>query len=142
MAEYTREEVLDQARVLADMLAKTEEIERFTEVETKINESETVQFHVSKIKALQKQAVNLQAYDKKEQLTKVDEQIDKLQDDLDGLPIVQEFKETQVTVNNILQLVSGTIARAVTNHVIEATDGDVMTGETGSEKKNAPSCQG
>ena len=46
------------------MLANTEEIERFKQVEAKINENEKVQRLITKIKTLQKQAVNLQAYDK------------------------------------------------------------------------------
>lgn len=135
MAEFTREEVLDKAKELAEMLSKTEEIERFAEVETKINENTTVQGHVTKIKALQKQAVNLQAYDKKETLARVEQEINRLEDELDAIPIVAEFQEIQKVVNDVLQLVSGTIARSVTNHVIEKTDGDLMTGKTGSEAK-------
>src|SRR5699024_2397886 len=37
MAEYTRKEVLDEARHLASMLSNIEEINRFKEVEAKIN---------------------------------------------------------------------------------------------------------
>ena len=43
MAEYTRKQVLDEAKKLADMLANTEEIERFKQVEAKINENKKVQ---------------------------------------------------------------------------------------------------
>lgn len=118
------------------MLANTEEIERFKQVEAKINENKKVQQLINKIKALQKQAVNLQAYEKTEALKKVEAEIDRLQDELDAIPIVQEFKEIQVLVNDVLQLVSGTIAREVTNHVIESTGGNVLTGETGSKIKN------
>jgi cell fate (sporulation/competence/biofilm development) regulator YmcA (YheA/YmcA/DUF963 family) len=133
MSEYTRKEVLDEARKLADMLANTEEIDRFKQVEAKINSNEKVQKLISSIKVLQKQAVNLQAYEKTEALKKVEEQIDRLQAEIDDIPVVQEFKETQIIVNDILQLVTGTIAREVTNNVIEATGGDVLQGKTGTE---------
>ncbi|HLQ73810.1 MAG TPA: YlbF family regulator [Bacillota bacterium] len=133
MAQYTRQEVLDEARNLADMLSQTEEIERFKQLEAKINANEKLQKNIKKIKTLQKQAVNLQAYDKKEALKIVEEQIDSTQEEIDSLPIVQEFKEVQIVVNEVLQLVSGTIAREVTNHVIEATGGDVLQGKTGKE---------
>lgn len=140
MAQYTRKEVINEAKELASMLAKTEEIERFKEVEAKINENEKIQRLISRIKRLQKQAVNLQAYEKTEALNKVESEIDTVQEELDSIPIVQEFKEIQVVVNDVLQLVSGTIAREVTNHVIRDTNGDLLSGETGSKLKNKSSC--
>lgn len=140
MKVYTREEVLNEAKHLATMLAKTEEIERFKQVEAKINENEKVQRLISRIKALQKQAVNLQAYEKTEALNKVEAEIDLIQEELDNIPIVAEFKEIQGVVNDVLQLVSGTIAREVTNHVIKDTGGDMLSGETGSKAKNKSSC--
>jgi len=141
MKQYTRQEVLTEAKQLAEMLANTEEIERFKVVEAKINANQKVQRLISRIKRLQKQAVNLQAYEKTEALNKVEKEIDDLQDELDNIPIVQEFKEIQGVVNDVLQLVSGTIAREVTNHVIKDTDGDLLKGETGSKIKNGSSCQ-
>ena len=140
MKQYTRQEVLEEAKQLAAMLANTEEIERFKQVEAKINENEKVQRLISRIKTLQKQAVNLQAYEKTEALKKVETEIDNVQEELDSIPIVQEFKEIQVVVNDVLQLVSGTIAREVTNHVIRDTEGDLLSGETGSKVKNKTSC--
>lgn len=136
MAEYTRNEVLSEAKNLAKMLASTEEIDRFKQVEAKINDNSKVQLLTKKIKALQKQAVNLQAYEKKEALQKVESEIDRLQEEIDAIPVVQEFKEVQTVVNDVLQLVTGTIAREVTNEVIESTDGDLLAGETGSKVRN------
>lgn len=137
MAEYTRKEVLDEARKLAGMLSNTEEIDRFKQVEAKINENKKVQQLIQKIKTLQKQAVNFQAYEKSEALKNVEAEIDRLQAEIDAIPVVQEFKETQVVVNDVLQLVSGTIAREVTNNVIESTGGDILAGETGSKAKKS-----
>jgi len=135
MAVYSRQEVLEEAKNLAAMLAKTEEIERFKVLEAKINQNEKVQRLIAQIKRLQKQAVNLQAYDKKEAVKKIDEKIDRIQDELDEIPIVQEFKEIQLVVNDVLQLVSSTIAREVTNHVIKDTGGDVLAGKSGTKIK-------
>src|SRR5690625_2479173 len=141
MKQYTRQEVLTEAKQLAEMLANTKEIERFKVVEAKINSNKKVQRLISRIKRLQKQAVNLQAYEKTEALKKVESEIDQVQDELDAIPIVQEFKEIQGVVNDVLQLVSGTIAREVTNYVIKDTDGDLLTGETGTKIKNESSYQ-
>lgn len=135
MPKYSRKEVLDEAKNLAAMLAQTEEIERFKELEVQINKNEKVQRLISRIKALQKQAVNLQAYEKTEALNKIETKIDEVQDELDTIPIVEEFKEVQTVVNDVLQLVSGTIAREVTNHVIRDTGGDLLKGKTGTKLK-------
>lgn len=142
MTLYTREQVLDEAKHLAEMLAKTDEIERFKQVEAKINENDKIQRLVTKIKTLQKQVVNLQAYEKKKALKIVEEELAKAEKELDDIPIVQEFKESQIIVNDMLQLVSGTIAREVTNKVIESTGGNVLTGKTGSGEKNQSACDG
>ncbi|WP_217585538.1 RicAFT regulatory complex protein RicA family protein [Lentibacillus saliphilus] len=140
MAQYTRKEVLDEAKYLANMMANMEEIDRFKQVEAKINANQKVQQNIKRIKALQKQAVNFQAYEKTEALAKVEAEIDRLQAELDEIPVVQEFKDIQLLVNDVLQLVTGTIAREVTNHVIESTGGDPLSGETGSKIANSTSC--
>ncbi|MEC5422616.1 YlbF family regulator [Virgibacillus sp. C22-A2] len=140
MAEYTRTQVLEEAKKLAEMLANTEEIDRFKQVEAKINENKKVQQLITKIKALQKQAVNFQAYEKQEALKRIEQEIDRLQAEIDDIPVVQEFKETQIVVNDVLQLVSGTIAREVTNNVIKSTGGDLLAGETGSKSQSKSGC--
>lgn len=140
MTLYTRAQVIEEAKKLAEMLANTEEIERFKELEAKVNQNEKIQRLVKKITTLQKQAVNLQSYDKKAALEKVEEAIDASQEELDNIPVVQEFQEIQMTVNDVLQLVSGTIAREVTNHVIKDTGGNIMTGETGTKVANKQPC--
>lgn len=136
MTLYTRKEVMDEAKKLAEMLANTEEIERFKELEAKVNQNDKIQRLVKKITTLQKQAVNLQAYDKKAALEKVEEAITEAQNELDSIPVVQDFQEIQIVVNDVLQLVSSTIAREVTNHVIKDTGGNLLSGETGTKVAN------
>jgi cell fate (sporulation/competence/biofilm development) regulator YmcA (YheA/YmcA/DUF963 family) len=140
MAEFTRTQVLEEARKLAEMLANTEEIDRFKQVEAKLNENQKVTKLIQKIKTLQKQAVNFQAYEKREALKRIEDEIDRLQAEIDAIPVVQEFKETQIVVNDVLQLVSGTIAREVTNKVIESTGGDPLSGKTAAADKNSVGC--
>ena len=59
--------------------------------------------------------------------------IDALEKQLDELPIVQEFKQSQVDVNDLLQMVSSQVSNKVTDLIIESTEGDVLRGETGSQ---------
>src|SRR5699024_6378445 len=136
MTQYTREQVMNETRLLAKMLANTAETDRFKQGEAKNKSIENDQKLISKIKLLQRQVVNLQAYDKAEALKKVEAGIDQLQEELDSIPVVEECKEIQGVVNDVLQMVSGTIAREVTNHVIRDTEGDLLAGETGSKVAN------
>jgi len=132
MAKYTRKEVISRAEELAHMMAETPEIDRFKQVEAKLNENKKVQELINRIKSLQKNAVNFQYYEKTEALKKVEKEIDRLQEELDAIPVVQEFKSTQTDVNDFLQMVSNSIANEVTNEIIRETGGDVLKGTTGS----------
>ena len=62
---------------------------------------------------------------------KVEAEIDALQDKLDSIPVVQQFKSSQ-TLNDLLQLVASTISNNVTDEILISTGGDVLKGETGA----------
>ncbi|WP_163536864.1 YlbF family regulator [Gracilibacillus sp. YIM 98692] len=136
MGKYTKADVIEEAHKLAEKMANVEEIDRFKQLEAKLNDNNKIQSSIKKIKALQKQAVNFQAYGKHEALKKVEAEIDRLQAEIDEIPVVQEFKESQVVINDLLQLVTNTLAREITNEVIRSTGGDILAGETGSSKNN------
>jgi cell fate (sporulation/competence/biofilm development) regulator YmcA (YheA/YmcA/DUF963 family) len=92
---------------------------------------------INKIKSLQKQAVNFQHYGKHEALKKVEAEIDAIYEELSQIPIVEEFKQSQIEVNDLLQLVASTISKTVTDEIITSTGGDLLRGETGSQMKNS-----
>ena len=75
MGKYKKTEIIDKARELAKMISETEEVEYFKKAEAKINENQKVAQKIKQIKALQKQAVNLQNYGKVNMLQKVEEKI-------------------------------------------------------------------
>jgi len=127
---YKKTEIMDKARELAKMMAQTAEVEFFKRAEAQINENLKVQETIAQIKRLQKEAVNLQHYNKVEALKEVEAKIDSLQDEIDELPIVQQFKESQIEVNQLLQLVSNTISGTITDEIIESMGGDKLKGTT------------
>ena len=118
------------------MIAETEEVDFFKRAEAAIHESENVRTKISSIKGLQKQAVNLQHYGKTEALKKTEEKISTLEQELDEIPIVNEFKQSQADVNDLLQLVAATISNSVTDEILKSTGGNLLSGETGSEIQN------
>jgi cell fate (sporulation/competence/biofilm development) regulator YmcA (YheA/YmcA/DUF963 family) len=140
MTKYTKTSIIEKANEIAKMIASTEEVEIFKQAETKINENEKIQLLIAEIKAYQKQAVNLQHYEKTEAAKKMEAKIDKLNAQLDEFPIVQQFKRSQQEVNDLLQMVAHTISNEVTDEIIRSTGGDLLKGTTGSQEENDKGC--
>lgn len=126
--------ILDKARELADLIANSNEVDFFKRAEQQIKQSEKVQNLIDKIKQKQKEAVSLEHLRQQELLQKVEQEIDALHDELDSIPIVKEFKQSQVEVNDLLQMVTHVITNTVTDKIILSTGGDPLSGETGGPR--------
>ncbi|HET7657611.1 MAG TPA: YlbF family regulator [Bacillales bacterium] len=124
MARYEKVEIIAKAKELARMISETEEVDFFKRAEKQINENGKVSQLIEDIKKTQKEAVNLQHFGKHEALKEVEEKINRMTDEVDNIPIVQEFKQSQTEVNNLLQLVTTTISNTVTEEIIKTTDAD------------------
>lgn len=134
---YTKEEIVAKAKEIAHMIANTEEVEFFKKAEAQINENQFVREKIASLKTLQKQAVNFQHLGKEKALNMIEGKIDGIEQEIDEIPVVQQFKQSQMDVNDLLQLVSNAIANEVTNEIIESTGGDLLRGETGSKVENS-----
>ncbi|QOY34551.1 RicAFT regulatory complex protein RicA family protein [Anaerobacillus isosaccharinicus] len=132
---YTKDEIVLKAQEIAKMISETEEVEFFKQAEVQVNENLKIQQLISKIKRTQKEAVNLEHYGKSEAQKQADIKIEALQDELDEIPLVKEFKQSQMDVNNLLQLVATTITNTVTDEIIKSTGGDVLRGTTTPKNK-------
>jgi cell fate (sporulation/competence/biofilm development) regulator YmcA (YheA/YmcA/DUF963 family) len=142
VAKYTKDDIVARAVDLARMIAETEEVDFFKRAEAQLNENQKVHTLIADIKGLQKQAVNLQHYGKPEALKKVEAKINSVEQELDEIPVVRDFKQSQVEVNELLQIIASAISNTVTDEIIISTGGDVLMGETGSKMKNGGSCEG
>ena len=140
MAKFTKDDIVARAMELAGMISETEEVDFFKRAEAQIHSNQKVSSLISDIKGLQKQAVNLQHYGKPEALKKVEDKITSIEQELDDIPVVQEFKQSQLEVNELLQLIASTISNTVTDQLIESTGGDVLRGETGAALQNDVGC--
>jgi cell fate (sporulation/competence/biofilm development) regulator YmcA (YheA/YmcA/DUF963 family) len=134
---YTKDEIVEKSKEIAHMIANTEEVEFFKKAEEQINENQFVREKIASLKTLQKQAVNFQHLGKEKALKMIEGKIETIEQEIDELPVVQQFKQSQTDVNTLLQLVSNAIANNVTTEIIESTDGDLLKGETGSKVRNA-----
>ena len=134
---YTKDEIVEKAKEIAHMIANTEEVEFFKKAEEQINENQKVREKIASLKTLQKQAVNFQHLGKEKALKMIEGKIAAIEEEIDQVPVVQQFKQSQMEVNQLLQLVSNAIANNVTNEIIESTGGDLLRGETGSKVRNS-----
>jgi cell fate (sporulation/competence/biofilm development) regulator YmcA (YheA/YmcA/DUF963 family) len=143
VAKYTKDDIVARAMDIARMIAETEEVDFFKRAEAQLNENKKVHTLIADIKGLQKQAVNLQHYGKPEALKKVEDKIASIEQELDEIPVVQDFKQSQIEVNELLQIIASTISNTVTDEIIISTGGDVLLGETGSSMQNGGgACEG
>lgn len=134
---YTKDDIIAKATELANMISATEEVEFFKQAESKIHENQKIREKMASLKSLQKQAVNFQHFGKQEALKMVEAKIEKIEQELDEMPIVQQFKQSQTDVNEILQMVATAVSNKVTDNIIQETGGDMLRGETGSNVQNS-----
>ncbi|EGL81897.1 hypothetical protein CathTA2_2553 [Caldalkalibacillus thermarum TA2.A1] len=127
----TRKEIIEQAEKLAVLIAQSAEVDFFKRAEQQIKKNEKVQRLIAEIKRLQKHAVHYEHYKKSKALEETEAKLEQLHQELDQIPIVQEFKQSQRDVNDLLQMVTNIISNTVTDKIIESTGGNVLTGETG-----------
>jgi len=139
---YTQKEILDKARELASMISRTNEVDFFKRAELQIKNNERVQELIDKLKQKQKQMVMFESINKPELVQKVEGEYNQLHEELDAIPVVTEFKQSQVDVNDLLQMVTNVITNTVSERIIVDTGGNPLTGETGGgpEKKNHGGC--
>ncbi|MGF9915346.1 YlbF family regulator [Paenibacillus ehimensis] len=118
-----REDILDKARELARLLATSNEVQFFQQAEKQIAGNDHIQTLISAIKKKQKEIVAFESFENKKMVEKIEKEIDELQDQLDAIPIVSQFKQSQEDINYLLQLVMG---------VIRDTISDTITVEQGT----------
>lgn len=126
--------IVDKAKELAEMIANSSEVEFYKKAEKQIKANDKVQEMISAIKRKQKEAVALEHLGRTELIKKVEAEIDQLQEELDEIPLVAEFKQTQLEINDLLQMVTNVIANTVSQNIIVSTGGDPLSGETGYPK--------
>ncbi|MDF2927049.1 MAG: hypothetical protein K0R57_5963 [Paenibacillaceae bacterium] len=123
----SREEILEKARELARFIADSSEVDIYRRAESQIAVNTHVQSLISTIKKKQKEAVAFEhSYRNPQMSKKIDEEISLLQEELDSIPIVAEFQETQSELNDMLQLVMNAVRDTVSEQ-IQVEEGKIET---------------
>lgn len=124
-------EIMEKARQLADLIVQSEEVDFYRRAEQQIKRSQKVQSLIAQIKRKQKELVHARHLKKEQLAAQLEQELERLQDELDEIPIVAEFKESQLEINDLLQMVTNVIANTISEKIILSTGGNPLTGETG-----------
>ncbi|MEK5058806.1 RicAFT regulatory complex protein RicA family protein [Paenibacillus shunpengii] len=112
-----RDDIMVKAKELADLIGTSEEVQHFKQAELKIREHERVQGLIQKMKKKQKEIVAFESFQNKEMVEKIEREIEELQDEIDNIPLVTEFQQSQSDINYLLQLVISVIHDTVSEKV-------------------------
>ncbi|MFX3634258.1 MAG: RicAFT regulatory complex protein RicA family protein [Candidatus Pristimantibacillus sp.] len=113
-----REDITEKAKELASLIYTSEEVQHYRRAEQQINGNTRVQDLIAKIKKKQKELVAFETTFKNEQMVKkIEGEMEILQDELDGIPIVSEFQQSQTDINYLLQLVVSIVRDTVSDKI-------------------------
>ena len=120
--------VLAQAVRLGRRLTETEEVRRFREAERQIQGSGRVQGLIEEIKRKQKELVHAKHYQKTNYIRRLEEELDRLQRELEDLPIVREYQQSQVEMNDLLQMIQRVVVDTVSRKIDVEKGGNFVGG--------------
>lgn len=123
-----REDILAKAKELANLLTTSNEVQFYQKAEKQIATNPDIQTLISAIKKKQKEIVAFETFQNKKMVDKIEGEIEALQDQLDGIPIVNEFKQTQEDINYLLQLVMSVVRDTISDKInVEAGAAEAPT---------------
>lgn len=117
-----REDIMAKAKEIADMIYTSEEVSHYRRAEAQIKGNERVQSLIAQMKKRQKELVAFQSFQNQKMVDKIEGELAALQDELDGIPIVDEFQQSQSDINYLLQLVMSVIRDTVAKKLDVETD--------------------
>lgn len=126
-----REDIMAKAEELANLISTSEEVKMFQQAEEKIRNHERVQELIKTIKKKQKEIVAFETFQNKEMVAKIEREIEELQDEIDSIPLVVEFQQSQSDINYLLQLVVSVIHDTVSQKVNVETGKDTPPSSCG-----------
>jgi Predicted membrane protein len=128
-----KDAIMAKAKELADVIYHSEEVQQYRRAEAQINANERVQSLIQLIKKKQKEVVAFETtFKNPEMVRKIEEEMEALQDELDAIPIVAQFQQSQSDINYLLQLVV-TIIRDTVSEKINVENASAPEPETCSD---------
>ncbi|WP_240548239.1 RicAFT regulatory complex protein RicA family protein [Paenibacillus lignilyticus] len=113
-----RADIMAKTKELATMIFTSEEVQLFQRAEKQIQGNERIQGLIAQIKKKQKEIVAFETtFKNADMVAKIEKEIEVLQDELDGIPIITEFQQSQADINYLLQTVVSVIRDTVAEKI-------------------------
>ncbi|WP_127583878.1 RicAFT regulatory complex protein RicA family protein [Paenibacillus koleovorans] len=112
-----REDIMDRTKQLANLISTSEEVIFYRKAEQMIKDNKEVQDLIKLIKKRQKEAVAFESFQNQKMVDKINGEIEALQDQLDGFPVVEQFKQAQEDINYLLQMVVSVVRDTVSDNI-------------------------
>lgn len=113
-----RADIMAKTKELANMLFTSEEVQQYQRAEKQIQGNERVQGLIAQMKKKQKEIVAFETtFKNADMVTKIEKEIEELQDQLDAIPIISEFQQSQADINYLLQTVVAVIRDTVADKI-------------------------
>ncbi|SMO55981.1 RicAFT regulatory complex protein RicA family protein [Melghirimyces algeriensis] len=123
---------LVHAARLGKRLLEAEEVRRFRLAEEQIQRSNRVNKLIEEIKRKQKELVHAKHYGKSAYIRQLEQELDQLHKEMDSLPIVREYQQSQVEMNDLLQTLTNIVAQEISEKLDVEIGGDAGGGGCGS----------
>jgi cell fate (sporulation/competence/biofilm development) regulator YmcA (YheA/YmcA/DUF963 family) len=112
-----REDIMKRTTDLANLISTSDEVVFYRKAEQQIKENREVQDLIKLIKKRQKEAVAFESFQNTKMVEKINQEIEELQDRLDGFPVVEQFKQSQEDINYLLQMIVSVVRDTVSENI-------------------------
>jgi cell fate (sporulation/competence/biofilm development) regulator YmcA (YheA/YmcA/DUF963 family) len=112
-----RDDIMAKAKELAELISGSEEVKQYQKAEEKIRNHEHVQKLIATLKKRQKELVAFESFQNPQMVAKIEKEMEELQDEIDSIPLVVEFQQSQSDINYLLQLVMSVIRDTVSEKI-------------------------
>ncbi len=114
---FIREDIMEKTRQLAGLISNSEEIVHFQKAEHMIQSHDRVQSLISQIKKKQKEIVAFESMRNEKMVARIEGELNELQQELDDIPLVSDYQESQAEINDLLQMVVSAIYSTVSEKI-------------------------
>lgn len=112
-----RDDIMGKTKELANLITTSDEVEFYRKAERQIKDNTEVQDLIKLIKKRQKEAVAFESFQNQKMVDKINNEIEQLQDQLDGFPVVEQFKQAQEDINYLLQMIVSVVRDTVSDNI-------------------------
>lgn len=110
-------DILAKSKELADLIGNSEEVQIFKRAERKIENHERIQSLIQQMKKKQKEIVAFESLKNTRMVEQIEGEINELQSQIDAIPLVTEYQQSQSDINYLLQMIMAAIQDTVSQKI-------------------------